>query len=182
MSRWSLPALLLAGCLPTGGLQQRLPPTEALRAARALDQQGVLAFQAGRYHDALLYFDAAFAHSGPPSERWNAAKCHLRLDEPAQAEAALVEYIGLPGITADDRREAEAAVEALRRRSSSLTVLSVPLGLPVSVDGRRLGVTPFTTSVAPGDHVVLVERAPDARQEGSVTSRFGRSILVEAHP
>jgi hypothetical protein len=177
-------ATLVAACIPslTAWRPSSGVASEGVRAARALDQQGVLAFEVGRYHDALLYFDAAFAHGGPPSERWNAAKCHLRLDEPAQAEAALVEYLALPGLTTEDRREADAALDTIRRRASTLTVLSVPLGLPASVDGRHVGVTPVTTAVSPGDHVVLVERAPDARQQGSVTARLGRSILIEAHP
>jgi PEGA domain len=176
---------LLVGCVPpaTKPLHaSALPATEGVRAARALDQQGVLAFEAGRYHDALLYFDAAFAHGGPPSERWNAAKCHLHLDEPSQAEAALVEYLALPGLSIEDRREADAALSDVRRRQSTLMVLSVPLGLSASVDGRHVGTTPVAIPVAPGDHIVVVERAPDARQQGSVTARLGRSILIEAHP
>ena len=153
-----------------------------VRGARSRDQQGVLAFEVGRYHDALLYFEAAFAHGGPPSERWNAAKCHLRLDEPAQAEAALVEYLSLPGLTAQDRQEATVTLESIRKKSSTLTVLSVPLGLPVVVDGASLGVTPVTTTVLPGEHLLIVGRTPETRQERPITARYGRAILVEAHP
>jgi hypothetical protein len=154
--------------------------TESLRAARALDQQGVIAFEAGRYRDALVFFDAAFAHGGPASERWNAAKCYLRLDEPDKADAELSAYLQLPDLAWEDRRDGEALLLSLRRRSSPLTVVSTPLGLPVSLDGRRVGVTPLTTPLAPGDHVVLVEGPGEAARV--VTARLGRAILVEAHP
>ncbi len=187
-ARWSISLVAAAAglsCSPPPVIARTMPGrphAESVGEARALDQQGVLAFEAGRFHDAILYFDAAFEHWGPPSERWNSARCHLRLDEPAQAEAALVEYMGLPGLTSDDRREAETALDAIRHRPSMLTVMSVPLGLAVFVDGRRSGVTPMTVPVAAGDHVVVVERAPDARQERSFTARFARAILVEGRP
>jgi hypothetical protein len=179
-------AASLAACIPPTTFASNVKVASSLgddvRGARSLDQQGVLAFEAGRYHDALLYFEAAFAHGGPPSERWNAAKCHLRLDEPAQAEAALVEYLSLPGLTAQDRQEATVTLESIRRKSSTLTVLSVPLGLPVVVDGSSIGVTPVTTSVLPGEHLLVVGRTPETRQERPLTARYGRAILVEAHP
>jgi hypothetical protein len=184
--RATLAIALLAGplvlaCQPLGPAT-RPPVPEDVRGARALDQQGVAAFEAGRYHDALLYFDAAYAHGGPPSERWNAAKCHLHLDEPVQAEAVLVEYLALAGLTSDDRREAAALLDGIRRRPSTLTVMSAPLGLAVSVDGKHVGATPVTTVVQPGEHTVVVERPPEGRQERPFTARYGRAILVEAHP
>jgi hypothetical protein len=178
-------ALFLPGC--ASWFHETSPKVHASAAneiygARALDQQGVLAFEAGRYHDALLFFDAAYAHGGPPSERWNSAKCHLRLDEPFQAESLLTEYLSLAGLSKEDRREATSTLDELRRRPSTLMVLSAPLGLPVVVDGRRVGVTPVTTWVAPGDHSLLVDRPPDVHMERPFTARFGRAVLVEAHP
>jgi hypothetical protein len=178
-------ALFLPGCV--SWFHEASPKVHASAAkeiygARALDQQGVLAFEAGRYHDAILFFDAAYAHGGPPSERWNSAKCHLRLDEPFQAESVLTEYLSLPGLTSEDRREATATLDELRRRPSTLTVLSTPLGLPVVVDGRRVGVTPVTTWVAPGDHFLVVDRPPDVHMERPFTARFGRAVLVEGRP
>jgi hypothetical protein len=183
-------ALLLAACrAPVPASSSPASPaaptphlSDELRRARAFDQQGVLAFEAGRYHDALLYFDAAFAHGGPPSERWNSAKCHLHLDEPDQAETDLTAYLALSGLSPDDKREAESALEGIRRRPSTLTVISTPLGLPVTVGGRRLGVTPLSVQVYPGEHIVVVERDPGARDERRVTARLGRAIIVEARP
>jgi hypothetical protein len=183
-SAWLVLAFFIGvctSCLPLAS-PARGPAADELRRARALDQQGVSAFEAGRYHDALLYFQAAFAHGGPPTERWNQARCYLRLDEPDQAESALLAYVAAPGLPAEDRRDADATLEAIRHRTSMLTVMSAPLGLPVSVDGRRLGITPLSVPVPAGDHVVLVQRAPDGRDERSVTARLGRAILVEARP
>jgi hypothetical protein len=182
-----VPVLLLAavcvwaGCVrpPAPGFPP--PLSENLRAARALDQQGVVAFEAGRYRDALLYFQAALAHGGPSSERWNAAKCELRLDEPEKADTELVAYLAMTDLSTDDRRDGDALLGTIRRRPSPLTVLSNPLGAGVVIDGRRAGVTPVTVSVAPGDHTVAVQ-LPQAKDERVVNARYGRAILVEAHP
>jgi len=185
-------ALLLAACTrpaASGGRSAAVVSaapaphvSDAIRSARAFDQQGVLAFEAGRYHDALVYFDAAFAHGGPPSERWNSAKCHLHLDEPEQAEADLTAYLALSGLSADDRREATATLEGVRQRPSTLTVVSTPLGLSVTVGGRRIGVTPVSLPLSPGEHVVVVEREGGAHEEHRVSAHLGRAIVVEAHP
>src|SRR5437763_266058 len=77
---------LLALALALGALGS---PTRAcadddasrIARARALDQQGVRAYREERYKDAIRYFEEALRLGGPPSERWNIAKCHVRLDE-----------------------------------------------------------------------------------------------------
>jgi hypothetical protein len=172
--------LLLGACRQAPPAAPRL--SEDLRRARAFDQQGVNAFAAGRYHDAILYFDAAAAHGGPPSERWNSAKCHLHLDEAEQAEADLVLYLTLPGLGADDRREGAALLDALRSRPSMLSVSSVPLDRMVLVDGRRVGVTPVSVAVTPGEHAVVVDLAPEVREERKVVAHLGRAVIVEIRP
>jgi hypothetical protein len=178
---WSAIAVGTA-CVPARRASTSRPALDETQVARALDQQGVAEFEAGHYHDALLYFSAAFAHGGPPSERWNEAKCQLRLDETEHAEATLVTYLALPGLTADDRHEAEVALDALRHRPSTLTVLSRPLGLPVTVDGRKVGATPISLSVTAGEHVVSVRRANDSRDDQPVMARLGRAVILEAPP
>ena len=173
-------ALLASACVPAA--RPGPPVPDGMRRARVFDQQGVTAFAAGRYHDALLYFDAAFAHGGPPTERWNSAKCHLHVDEPEQAEADLVVYLGLAGLTGDDRREALSVLGEIRSRPSMLTVTSVPLGCPASIDGRRIGMTPVSRAVSPGEHLVAVDRTPGSREERHVTARLGRAVIVEISP
>jgi hypothetical protein len=174
--------VLALACSPPRSPGSSPHVSDELASARAFDQQGVLAFESGRYRDALLYFQAAFTHGGPPSERWNAAKCYLRLDEPEEAETELVSYLALAGLTPDDAREGGAALDGLRRRSSTLTVTSTPLRLPVRVDGRRVGVTPVSLQVAPGEHVVVVDRDATTRDARRVSAHLGHAILVEARP
>src|SRR5258708_4901339 len=74
-----------------------------LERARVLDQQGVRAYKEERYNDAIRYFTEALRLGGPPSELWNIAKCHARLDEPKEASEALEQYLAEPGLSSGDR-------------------------------------------------------------------------------
>jgi len=141
--------------------------------ARALDQQGVRAFQQGRYRDAIVFFERALDHHGPASELWNIAKCRLKLDEPEAAHAVLEDYLERKDLNADDRREAEKLKRDLETRSSSLTILSSS-PMSVGVDGRSIGVTPITIDVAPGAHTVS---SPQREQE--LNAQYGRAIIVQ---
>src|ERR1700736_4580579 len=60
-----------------------------LDAARELDQQGVRAFAAGRYREAIHFFYEARRLGGPPTELWNIARCHERLDEGEESAKAI---------------------------------------------------------------------------------------------
>jgi hypothetical protein len=156
--------------------------TDDLAKARALDGEGVKAFQEGRYNDAIRFFEEAHRLGGPPFELWNIAKCHLRLDQPEQAAEMLERYLDTKDLPPDDRREASEQLEELRRRPSTLTVSSSPTGATVIIDGKTLdaGRTPVSTTVPPGPHTVTVQledRAPYTRQ---VEARYGRAVIVDA--
>lgn len=153
---------------------------DPLARARALDREGVRAFQDGRYRDALRYFEDALALGGPASELWNAARCHQRLDEPELADEALARYAARGDVSAGDRREAERLRKELRARPSPLTVTSAPARAFVAVDGRPAGAAPVTVEVAPGPHKVLVRAEGFAQREETVTAQWGRAIVIDA--
>ena len=76
-----------------GAADSERASTQDLGRARLLDHQGARAFKEGRYNDAILYFDEAYKLGAPSSELWNIARCHLKLDEPAEASKALERYL-----------------------------------------------------------------------------------------
>lgn len=153
-----------------------------MSSARLFDHEGVIAYEAGHYAEAIRYFDAALSHGGPPSERWNIARCLLKLDDPERADQALAAYLALPGLSPQDRRDAVSTLDEVRARPSTLTVVSAPSGSTVLVDGRRQGNTPLAVMIAPGQHVVTIERAGGSRDEQHVDARFGRPVIVEVPP
>jgi hypothetical protein len=161
------------------------PPVAAadqdLARARVLDQQGVRAYREERYNDAIRFFEEARKVGGPPSEIWNIAKCHVRMDEPEEALKSIQEYLDQKGLGAADRNEAEQQLHEIEHRHSTLTVASSPAGAAVFLEGHRwAGVTPATIDVPPGDHKVAIELGGYERIERGVTAKYGRALIVDA--
>lgn len=152
---------------------------EDLARARALDREGAKAYGEGRYNDAIRYFEEAYRLGGPAFELWNVAKCYLRLDQPEQAAEMLERYLSTPNLPKEDREEATQQLEALKKRPSTLTVSSTPSGAQVSVDGKNVGRTPLSISVAPGAHAVTVTPATGAPITRQIEARFGRALTVD---
>lgn len=187
-------AFALCGILAVG-CESTLPPAPAapstvavslVRAnvdqARVLDQQGVRAFQAGRYRDAIFYFRASRRLGGPPSELWNAARAHEKLDEAELAAAAIDDYLADSAIAADERAEGIREKARLAARPSLLTVLTDPPGARVKVDSRSVGTTPLSTEISPGTHTVKLTHTSTSSTvpiEVTVEARYGRALLVE---
>ena len=141
------------------------------------------AYKDGRYNDAIKYFSEAFKLGGPPSELWNIAKCHMRLDQPDQASDAYDRYLMQPGLTPQDKSEAREELEELRRRRSILTVASAPSHGTVYLDGKHgeaAGTTPFSVQVPPGTHKVEIEQKGYRTFSQDVEAKFGRAIIVDA--
>jgi hypothetical protein len=152
-----------------------------LARARVLDQQGVRAYREERYNDAIRFFEEARKLGGPPSEIWNIAKCHVRMDEPEEATQSIEEYLEQKGLTSADRAEAEQQLHEIQHRHSALTVASAPSGAAVYLEGHRwAGVTPATIDLPPGDHKVTIELAGYDPVERSVTAKYGRAVIVDA--
>jgi PEGA domain len=158
-----------------------LASDQDLARARVLDQQGVRAYREERYNDAIRYFDEARKLGGPPSEIWNIAKCHERLDEPEEATKYLQEYLDLKGLGATDRAEAEEQLHEIQHRHSTVTISSSPSGATVYLEGHRwAGVTPATVDVAPGDHRLTLEEPGYETVERPITAKYGRAVIVDA--
>jgi hypothetical protein len=166
----------LAALLPALALADR-----DLARARVLDQQGVRAYREERYNDAIRFFEEARKVGGPPSEIWNIAKCHVRMDEPEDAAKYIEEYLDQKGLSPGDRAEAEQQLREIQHRHSTLTVASSPPGATVYLEGHHwAGVTPATIDIAPGDHKVTIELAGHDPVDRSITAKFGRAVIVDA--
>jgi hypothetical protein len=184
----TLPALatmvLAAACATR---DPAVPATVAARSAapnldvaRALDAQGVQAFERGAYRDAIQLFREAHRLGGPPSELWNEARCHEHLDEIEDASDVLDDYLRQSGITKDERADAERELAQIKARPSLLTVTTTPPGAAAFLDGHPLGAsTPLTIAVPPGTHTIVVRHAGFDEDKEEVVANFGRAVIVE---
>jgi hypothetical protein len=179
--------LAAAACVPAGW-HPAVPRDEApvmrrvhtdLDAARELDQEGVRSFREGRLADAIRYFRAALRLGGPSSELWNIARCRERMDDPEGAAEALQQYLAQRDLGTLDRLDAERELAALRSRSSTLTVTTVPPGAIITVDGKQTaGPTPVSLEVRPGAHTLSVHREGYTTATRPLEARFGRAVIV----
>lgn len=93
----------------------RLSPEEADKRARALFEQGRVAFQEGRYRDAWDYFRKAYLLSKRPELLYNVGQAADRMRMDREALEAFRLYLKrLPD--AENRREVENRVRALEER------------------------------------------------------------------
>jgi hypothetical protein len=155
------------------------PVGKDLDAARELNQQGVVAFESGRYRDAIRLFREARRLGGPPSELWNIARCHQRLDEAEEAIATIDEYLS-ETLSPEDRAEAVRERDKIRARPSVLTTVTVPPGAAVFVDGQFAnGYTPLSSEIAAGSHSVTIKRGGYETKTVTVEAKLGRAVIVE---
>lgn len=166
-SRGALLACALAAlcALPRGALAQSADagadaaPDREARAAAAFAQ----ALEAWRNSDCIAA-SAAFARAMEivphPDTRYNLARA---LECAPDVPAAIAEYERFLTESADpdDRREVEGRLVTLRRRPGQVFLSTDPLDATVTVDAGEspAGHTPCRLTLAPGAHVIVIERA-----------------------
>ncbi len=125
-SRVHLPVLLFCSCLvlcATALAQESAEQGQAKAAddtldaeARALFQAGELAFQQGRFQNAMEYFTRAYELSGRPGLLYNIGNAADRLRKDAEALAAFEQYLEEKP-DAPNRAAVEARIAVLRQRA-----------------------------------------------------------------
>jgi tetratricopeptide (TPR) repeat protein len=118
----ALVGLGLLGASPAGA-QQRPPSAGATDAlARAKFQEGLRAFEEGRYGDALANFEEAHTLSRRAAILYNIGVCHERLGQHAEAITAFEAYLaaepGTPNRAAIERQIAAARARLQPARPS----------------------------------------------------------------
>ncbi len=128
--------------------------------AKAKYQQGVEAYRAERYADAVRLFLEADALEPSAALSYNIARAYEKLDDDAQTLRWYRNYLRLnpeaPN-AADVQQFVRTLSEALAKKGiQQLSVLSTPSGATVAIDGNPLGVTPLTVELPPGAHSALL--------------------------
>lgn len=122
-------------------LAQTGAPTESELAeeeARGLFDAGFAAYEAGRYEDALRYFQRAHDISGRPQLLFNVAQCYDRLRHDELAIATFERYLeALPD--ADNRIQVEARIRALRDGIARRQAAAVPTPTEVAASAEPTG-------------------------------------------
>jgi hypothetical protein len=144
------------------------PPTGSLsgddqkrEVAKERFRKGVEAYEERRYKDAvdLLLEADGLMHS--PAFAYNIGLAYEAMGDVPSALRWLRDYLR-EAPEADDRANVEKRIGGLetalqQRGVQQATILSTPSGATVVVDGKPVGVTPWTGELLPGRHDVSVQ-------------------------
>jgi tetratricopeptide (TPR) repeat protein len=136
---------------------------DAKAHARALYERGARAYAEARYTQAVDSFLEADRAFPTPQLRFNIAKAYDRIGQPTGALRYYRDYLRRAPDAADFQdvtarvRELEALLG--QRGVQQLTVLSDPENALLLLDGKPVGLAPWTGETWPGKHRVRLEIA-----------------------
>lgn len=145
------------------------PEAEAKDRARELFLQGVAQYRAGKFYEAVEIFLQTQRIYPDTQLSFNVARAYENLGNASAALRYYRDYLR----QADRPSDGEEVRERVRRLSQQLalrgvqqlTVLSQPEGATVLLDGRPVGITPFTGDTYPGRHRLALALDAHAAQE-----------------
>jgi tetratricopeptide (TPR) repeat protein len=159
-------------------------------SAKARYEEGVEAYRATRYADAVRLFLEADAISPSAALSYNIARAYEKLADDAQTLRWYRNYLRLDP-NAKNAAEVRGYVESLSAKLAKqgiqqLTVLTTPAGATVAIDGTPLGVSPLTVELRPGTHTAQVSRRGFADVNGKFTlpeaTPIDLSVTLQAAP
>ena len=132
------------------------PEAEAKDRARGLFQQGVAAYRAGRFYEAVQIFLQTQRIYPDTQLLFNVARAYENLGNGSAALRYYRDYLRQADRPSDGdevRERVRGLEQQLAQRGvQQLTVLSQPESATVVLDGKPVGITPWTGETYPGKH------------------------------
>jgi hypothetical protein len=122
-------------------------------------EEGNRLFRGGEYGEALRMYREARERFPSPKLLFNLARCEDQLDERASAVGHYARFLkDVPDANDEFRVEADTRMKALMDEIVEISLVSVPLGARVAVDGRVAELSPPGGSIwaEPGEHQLSV--------------------------
>jgi tetratricopeptide (TPR) repeat protein len=167
-------SVLLLSVVPTCAARAEAPSSEAAGEARRAQaklefKRGSELFSAGQYQRAVAAFMAADRLAPSAALSFNIALAYEQLADISGALRWYRDYVRrnprAPNAATVQTRINELSGQLSRSGLQQLTVVSTPTGATVMVDGRAVGVTPFTGDLALGQHRLQLD-LPGYREPG----------------
>ncbi len=185
-------AALLLGCIVTAAAPAAAQPNRNAEArvyfeqgnrhlARAMRSRG--ARRQALLEQALDSYVESLAIVRSRNVVFNAGLTLQELGRYDEAHAYYTEYLGMPGLSAEERAEGTRRLTELAERVAVVAIESEPAGAEVRIDRRDLasrGTTPIEVALPPGEHSVFLtlDGYEDAR--ATTTATTGERVLVRA--
>ncbi len=164
------------------------PEAEAKDRARLLFQDGVAAYRAGRFYEAVELFLETQRIYPDTQLFFNVARAYENLGNEGAALRYNREYqrrADRPAAGQEVRERVRKLEQRLAARGvQQLTVSSQPEGATLLLDGRPVGITPWTGEIYPGKHrlTLQLERHQDLAQVVELTAHVARDVSVVLTP
>jgi PEGA domain len=138
------------------------PADGVTEVARQRYQEGVKAFDAGRYEEARAAFLQAYALKRTPAVLLNVALSELRtpVDHSDDAGNHFQQFLReVPTAAPEQRATAEKGIADAKRRAGVIAVSVDAAGADVSIDGTSIGKAPIADPVfvKPGKHTLFAQ-------------------------
>lgn len=182
----ALSLLLASSALPTTAFAEPAPRLDegAKERATQLMKEGNDLSGESSYPEALEKFQQAYAIYPSPKILLNIGTTLRNLGRNAEAAEVYERYL-----SRDDRDPGRVAeLERILREIDAvvghITIKASVAGSMVTIDGKELGVAPFTRTlrVEPGAHKVVAEKAGMQAYVGSLSIKAGETQVAEADP
>lgn len=177
-----------AAAMPSVKLDLEGPEAEAKDRARELFQKGVAAYRAGRYYEAVEIFLETQRIYPDTQLCFNVARAYENLGNTSAALRYYRDYLRQADRPSDGE-EVKAKVRKLEQLLSErglqqLTVLSQPEAATVLLDGKPVGVTPWTGETYPGKHrlAIALDAHTEQHQVIEVPAHTSRDITLVLVP
>jgi hypothetical protein len=155
----TLPSLLTeAGVSSPVSAPHALAQDAVTEVARQRYEEGVKAFDTGRYEDARSAFLQAYALKRHPAVLLNLGQSELRSGHYEDAGNHLQQFLRLhTSASAEQKKTAEKGIADAKKKTGFVIVIADANGAAVSIDGVSVGLTPLLDPVfvKPGKHTVV---------------------------
>lgn len=151
-------------------------------------EQGVQAYQEGRHKDAIDLFLEADALAPSSALSFNIARAYEKIKDSTNALRWYRDYLRREP-NAEDKDAVAALIQEYEKVLESkgvqqVTVLSEPETATVRVDGRPVGVTPWTGELPPGNHKVSLSLRgyADSERDISLAADHAQDVTFRLQP
>jgi hypothetical protein len=163
------------------------PTAQAVKLARKRFLEGVAAVDAGKYEQARLAFQQAYALRPHPAILRNLGQAEFQVGRYLEAARHLSTFLRDTTFGAGDERAAAQKTLALAEAKVGRLVVQVVEGAVVSVDGELAGHSPQGNDpfyVEPGQRIVRIRRDGYETYEGVYTFEGGRTtdLRIDLRP
>lgn len=180
--RKSLFAFATIVALSTSALSAHAQDDDAGAAeAKKQYQAGTQAYQARRFNEAALAFEAAAAYKANAVVLYAAAQAWEQANAPERAADAYSRALDVQGLTAQQQATAKERVASLEKTLGTLVVTG-PDGYKVQLDALTTTVVPARLHASPGAHVLVVRPPKGDMQKRDVTLDLGLAENVDVTP